>query len=42
MTELIRLGDIEIAVTRKRVKNVHVSVQLFKGAARATSSALFP
>ena len=26
MTELIRLGDIEIAVTRKSVKNVHLSV----------------
>lgn len=26
MTELIRLGDIEIAVTRKLVKNVHLSV----------------
>lgn len=26
MTEIIRLGDIEIAVTRKGVKNVHLSV----------------
>ncbi len=26
MTETIRLGDIEIAVTRKAVKNVHLSV----------------
>ena len=26
MTELIRLGDIEIAVTRKLVRNVHLSV----------------
>ncbi len=26
MTENIRLGDIEIAVTRKAVKNVHLSV----------------
>lgn len=26
MTEVIRLGDIEIAVTRKLVKNVHLSV----------------
>ena len=27
MTETIRLGDIEIAVTRKAVKNVHLSVR---------------